>query len=281
MRWKGNRESDMIEDRRGISTGKAVGGGGVGILVIALVVMLLGGDPSQVLNAAQGSPTQQSSNYQPTAQDKEIKEFVGVVLGETEDVWTEVLPKVGKVYRKPKLVLFSGQVQSACGMASAAVGPFYCGEDETVYLDTSFFNEMSKRFNAAGDFARAYVVAHEVGHHVQKITGTLDKVHRAREQMDDAEYNALSVRLELQADFYAGVWAHYARKDLELNEEDVREAMVAADAIGDDKLQMQAQGYVVPDSFTHGTSEQRVRWFLKGWNSGSPSEGNTFQARQL
>lgn len=282
MRWKGREESQNIEDRRGM-TPRMAAGGGIGVIVIALIVMLMGGDPSALLNQA-GAPSQGGSaqqEYRETPEEKESKEMVGVVLRDTEVVWNKLFRQSGMQYEEPKLVLFSGQVQSACGMASAAVGPFYCGQDKSVYLDMSFFREMRDRFRAAGDFAQAYVIAHEVGHHIQNLLGTLDQVHQARRRLSEEEYNKLSVRLELQADFYAGVWAHHAQSLNALDEQDIREAVTAADAIGDDKLQQQSQGYVVPDSFTHGSSEQRVRWFLRGFKSGDMSQGDTFSARQL
>lgn len=282
MRWKGREQSENIEDRRGVSAGTVGAGGGIGLLVVALIVMFLGGDPSALLNSAQSTQgTSVSRDYQETAEEKESKEFVAVVLRDTEKVWTNVLADYGKRYQEPKLVLFSGQVQSACGMASSAVGPFYCGEDQTVYLDTSFFGEMRTRFRASGDFAQAYVIAHEVGHHIQKLLGTLDKVNQIRSRSSERDANAISVRLELQADYYAGVWAHHAQQMADIDRQDIEEALTAANAIGDDRLQQQSQGYVVPDSFTHGSSEQRVRWFEKGWESGKLEGGDTFNASRL
>jgi predicted metalloprotease len=278
MRWKGRRQSENVEDRRG-GSGRAVAGGGLGVLIIAVVVMLLGGDPSALLStASSGIGTQAAPG--PGISDED-REFVSVVLADTEDVWREQFRRNGRTYREPRLVLFSGSVRSACGFAGSQVGPFYCGADQTVYLDTSFFQEMTTRFKVGGDFARAYVIAHEVGHHVQQLTGVLDQVNEARQRLSEREANALTVRLELQADFYAGVWAHHARQAAGIDEQDIREAMEAASAIGDDTLQMQSQGYVVPDAFTHGTSEQRMRWFLKGWKSGDMREGDTFRARDL
>lgn len=280
MNWKGRRQSDNVEDRRGISGGTLVGGG-LGTLVIALIVMFLGGDPKDVL--------QQSASRSPAAErpltQKEIegREFVSVVLADTEDVWREVFrDQLRKTYREPKLVLFSGQVESACGFADAAVGPFYCPGDGQVYIDLSFYDLMKERFGAAGDFAQAYVIAHEVGHHVQKLMGTSDQVAALRQRSSEAEANRLSVRLELQADFYAGLWAHHAQKMKNiLDRGDIEEALNAAAAIGDDTLQKQAQGYIVPESFTHGTSAQRVRWFKKGWDSGRMADGDTFAAGRL
>lgn len=284
MRWKGRRQSENIDDRRGQSAGSGVAvGGGIGTLVLVLLVALLGGDPSQLINGQPpaGGGASQGINQPLTQADADMREFVSVVLADTEDVWTKLFSARGERYVPPRLVLFTGQVQSGCGFASAQVGPFYCGEDSTVYLDTSFFQEMKNRFNAGGDFAAAYVIAHEVGHHVQNLEGTLSQVNRARQRMPEREANALLVRLELQADFYAGVWAHHARDMASIDRQDIEEALTAANAIGDDTLQKQAQGYVVPDAFTHGSSEQRMRWFTYGWETGDPSKGDTFNARRL
>lgn len=255
-----------------------VAGGGLGTLVLAVIVMLMGGDPTQLLNAAGGPGAGPAVS---TPVDDEAKEFVGVVLADTEDIWTEQFRRIGETYRKPKLVLFTGSVNSGCGFASAQVGPFYCGADETIYLDTSFFKDLETRFRARGDFAKAYVIAHEVGHHVQNLTGVLDQVNSARQRMSEKEANALTVRLELQADFYAGLWAHHARQAAGIDEADIREAMTAASAIGDDRLQMESQGYLAPDAFTHGTSQQRMDWFIRGWRSGNMADGDTFRARRL
>lgn len=286
MRWQGERQSENVEDRRG-ARGPAVIGGGIGtLLVMMFVVWLLGGNPvAFLLQQAQQQPQQMNApagGPADLAADDQMKQFVATVLASTEDVWTEQFRELGKQYQPPKLVLFRGQVRSACGMADAAVGPFYCPGDEQVYLDTSFFDELARKFQAPGDFAEAYVIAHEVGHHVQNQLGISDRVHNARRQLSDEEYNKLSVRLELQADFFAGVWAHHAQKMRHILEEgDIEEALQAATAIGDDRLQKQAQGYVVPDSFTHGTSEQRVRWFRKGFETGDMEQGDTFSAAQL
>ena len=280
MRWRDERQSDNIEDRRGMSGGKiAIGGlGGVVVLVLAL---LLGADPRQILqqNPEQGSGTQSSRAVNP--QDEELKQFVRVVLAQTEDAWGEIFRQMGKTYRKPTLVLFTDQVDSGCGVAGAAVGPFYCPRDEKLYIDLAFFHELRTRFRAPGDFAIAYVVAHEVGHHVQKLLGTMDRVDSARRRMSEAEANSVSVRLELQADFLAGVWAHYAQGRGIVEPGDVEEALGAASAVGDDRLQKEGQGYVVPDSFTHGTSEQRARWFRKGLDTGDVRAGDTFNASEL
>lgn len=284
MRWKGRRQSDNIEDRRGQRvSGGAVAGGGIGTIIIVLLVMMLGGDPSAILGGAQGGGGGQMPGLSETQGeiDPEIKEFVSVILADTEDVWHEQFRKQGLQYQEPKLVLFSGQVQSACGFASAAVGPFYCPGDSQVYLDTSFFQLMEQRFRAGGDFAQAYVIAHEVGHHVQNLLGISEQVDAQRRRLSEKDFNALMVRLELQADFYAGVWAHHASRYNSMDRQDLEEALTAANAIGDDTLQKQSQGYVVPDSFTHGTSAQRVRWFRKGFESGDMTQGDTFGTNQL
>jgi predicted metalloprotease len=280
MRWQGERQSENVEDRRGAGRTMAMGGG-IGTLVVVVIVMLLGGDPRALLNQmAQQQPAMQERRINP--EHEKLKEFVAVVLADTEDVWHELFREQGREYREPKLVLFSDEVDSACGGASAAMGPFYCPEDEQVYLDLGFYEEMKSRFKAPGDFAQAYVIAHEVGHHVQKQLGITDRVSRMRGRMSEREYNDLSVRLELQADFFAGVWAHHAQRMKHLLDEgDIEEALNCAAAIGDDRLQRQARGYVVPDSFTHGTSAQRVRWFKKGFETGDMSQGDTFNAERL
>lgn len=255
-------------------------GGGIGLIVVALLVMLLGGDPMSFLSGA----TQGSSVSAPVGPgiDDEGREFVSVVLADTEDVWKDLFKKMGRTYQEPILVLFNDQVESACGFASAAVGPFYCPADNKVYIDLAFYGELKNRFGAPGDFAQAYVIAHEIGHHVQNQLGISRKVQQMKGRVSEEEYNQLSVRLELQADFYAGVWAHHAHRTKGVLEPgDLEEALQAAAAIGDDRLQKQAQGYVVPESFTHGTSEQRMRWFQKGWESGRVEEGDTFTARRL
>ncbi|MFP5040986.1 neutral zinc metallopeptidase [Parasediminibacterium sp. JCM 36343] len=274
MDWRGLRESDNIEDRRG-SGGLLVGGGVIGT-IIAAVIYLLGGNQSAVLPPSQQAPASQNTRSMST-EDDSTKHFVGVVLAETEDVWGKLFTEMGKHYSKPKLVLFTRSTQSGCGGASSATGPFYCPSDQKVYLDISFFNEMQNRFNVAGNFASAYVVAHEVGHHVQDLLGISSRVSRLQQQGNQSEANKLSVKLELQADFMAGIWAHYA-KDLHNNIslEDIQSALNAANAIGDDRLQKEAQGYVVPDAFTHGTSKQRMYWFKKGFDTGDISKGDTF-----
>lgn len=278
MEWKGRRGSSNVEDRRGMG-GKTLVGGGIGGIVMLLIVMFLGGDPSDILNNITTSPS--NTEYVETEQDKELAEFVSVVLADTEEVWTEVFEKEGMVYREPVLVLYTGSVQSACGMAGSAVGPFYCPADEKLYIDLSFYDELQTQFKAPGDFAMAYVVAHEVGHHVQKLLGISDEMARIRSQVSEKEYNKYSVRLELQADYLAGVWAHHAKGMGVLEEGDLEEALNAASAVGDDTIQKRARGYVVPDSFTHGTSEQRKKWFYRGFEAGNLEEGDTFGAGNL
>ncbi len=278
MRWKGLRESDQVEDRRG--NGLPILGGGAGLVVIAIIYALLGGDPRDVLNASGAQQGTQPAVSSP--KDEERKHFVSVVLANTEDVWTSEFKKMGQNYEKPKLVLFTGNVESACGFADAATGPFYCPGDDKVYIDLSFYDELQNRFGAKGDFAQAYVIAHEVGHHVQNLLGISAKVSQLQKRSSKAEANRLSVRLELQADFLAGMWAHHAQEMQNiLDPADIDDAIRAATAIGDDRLQKEAQGYVVPESFTHGTSAQRVRWFRKGWDSGNLDDGDTFAARSL
>ena len=278
MLWKGKRESDNVEDRRGLS-GKnmAVGGGAIGIVILLLNFFLGGGDVSQlqqqltVDNNVQLSPQEQAA-------DDERASFVKVILAETEDVWNQVLSKQGTNYTEPTLVLYRNSVESACGNASAAVGPFYCPGDQKLYIDLSFFEELQNHLKVDGDFPMAYVIAHEVGHHIQYLTGVSDKINRLRQQLNETEFNKYSVKMELQADFYAGVWAHYASKMKDnLEDGDIEEGLNAASAVGDDKLQKQGQGYVVPDAFTHGTSAQRMFWFKKGYETGDISQGDTFK----
>jgi len=280
MRWTSGRQSDNVEDQRG-SRVPLVAGGGIGSIVLVLLALYFGVDPSVVL---QGQPAQQTQQA-PAASSRgsdEIRDFVSVVLADTEDTWRELFRRMNREYIDPKLVLFSGSVQSACGMAGAAVGPFYCPGDHKLYLDTSFFRDLRDRFGAPGDFAQAYVIAHEVGHHVQTLLGISDKVQNARRGADRTQANALSVRLELQADCFAGVWAKNADKTRHILEEgDVEEALGAATAIGDDRLQRRAEGRVVPESFTHGSSAQRVRWFQRGFVSGEVRQCDTFAAKQL
>lgn len=277
MLWQGRRQSSNVEDRRGIGAGGlAVGGGVIGVIAI-IINLLMGGDPSQIPELMPGQQQSQPMSPEQSAADDERAQFIKVVLAETEDVWNNIFQnQSSKQYPEPTLVLFRDIVQSGCGNASAASGPFYCPPDQKLYIDLSFYEELQSRFNAPGDFAMAYVVAHEVGHHVQQVLGTTEMMARERQRMGEREYNKLSVKLELQADFFAGVWAHHANRAKILEQGDIEEALNAANAIGDDRLQRQAQGTVVPDAFTHGTSEQRMYWFKKGFETGDPSQGNTF-----
>lgn len=280
MRWNPLRQSSNVEDRRGLSRGGMVAGGGIGTVIILLVVYLLGGDPSALLEQAQpGNRAYDERTVSP--EEDTLKQFVSFVLADLEEVWQEQFRKNGEQYVEPRLVLFTDQVQSACGMAGAAVGPFYCPADNRVYIDLSFYGELRSRFGAPGDFAQAYVIAHEVGHHVQNLLGISDRVHQMQSRVSREEANRLSVRLELQADFLAGVWAHYAEQRHILEAGDLDEALRAASAIGDDKLQKQAQGYVVPESFTHGTSAQRMEWFRRGFQTGDMNRGDTFSKDAL
>jgi predicted metalloprotease len=291
MRWRGSRESGNIEDRRG-EGGQGMGGfqlpgggrGGLGLIgtvVVVLVGLYFGVDPSVLLQGGNpGQPTQVADTSSPEAQ--EAKAFVASVLADTEDTWHALFKERGATYEEPKLVLFSGAVQSACGFAQSATGPFYCPGDHKVYLDTSFFDELSRRFGAPGDFAQAYVIAHEVGHHVQALLGITAQVDRLRGRVSTTEMNAMSVKLELQADCLAGVWAYHAQRSRDMLEAgDVDEALTAATAIGDDRLQKQSQGYVTPDAFTHGSSAQRVRWFKQGMQAGTIDSCDTFNASDL
>lgn len=272
MRWRGRQGSGNVSDRRGMG-GKLAVGGGLGGIVILLLSLFLGGNPLENMNIGGAA-----NSYTPSAEEDERAQFVSVVLKDTEDVWNALFEdEFNADYQEPRLVLFSQSDQSGCGFATAATGPFYCPLDNSVYIDLSFADQLAQNFGAAGDFALAYVVAHEVGHHVQNLLGTSDKVRQARQQMSEVEGNKLSVALELQADFYAGVWAHHAQATKQVLEPgDIEEALRAANAIGDDRLQKQSQGHVVPDAFTHGTSEQRMHWFKKGFDTGRISEGDTF-----
>lgn len=277
MQWKGRRESDNVEDRRGMG-GRGLALGGVGTVIVIVLALIMGKSPGELLQAVnQGEP---QANYQAqpdNPQEDEAAEFVKVVLADNEDVWHKLFEERGAQYVEPKLVLFRNSVESGCGEASSAVGPFYCSADQKAYIDLSFYDELKNRFHASGDFAMAYVIAHEIGHHVQNLMGTSDKVHALQDRLSEKEYNKYSVALELQADFYAGVWAHHAQQMKNILEPgDIEEALNAANAIGDDKLQMQGQGYVVPDAFTHGTSKQRMYWFKKGFETGDIDQGDTF-----
>ncbi|EGJ52028.1 neutral zinc metallopeptidase [Desulfocurvibacter africanus] len=281
MRWKTGRRSEHIEDRRGMRIGRAgIVGGGIGMVVLALLAMFLGVDPGVILGP--GSPVATQDNRPPTAEEQELADFTSVVLAETEDVWGGIFQRNGGTYRKPTLVLFTDAVQSACGTASSAVGPFYCPLDSQVYLDLGFFEQLSRQLGAPGDFAQAYVVAHEVGHHVQNLLGLSGQVREAQQRMDESQANRLSVMLELQADCFAGLWAHYADRERNIVEEgDIDEALNAASQIGDDTLQRRSRGEVVPDSFTHGSSEQRMRWFMHGFTSGDLNSCDTFGSDDL
>ena len=284
MRWRGERESSNVEDRRGMSGGGRIAiGGGLGTLVIIIIAVLLGADPRQILQQVPNdtAPSTSQAPRPGNTEEEELKKFVSVVLGKTEDVWQDIFRQNGKQYRDPTLVLFTGEVQSACGLGSAASGPFYCPGDQKVYIDLSFYEELRRRFRSPGDFAQAYVIAHEVGHHVQKLLGISDRVDSMQRRMSEVDANRLSVRLELQADFFAGVFARYVQKQGLLEEGDIEEALNAASAIGDDAIQKQTSGRVVPDSFTHGTSEQRLRWFRKGFDTGDIRQGDTFSAANL
>jgi uncharacterized protein len=285
MRWENGRRSDNIEDRRGMRVGgKGLVGGGIGAIILALVAMYFGVDPSVVLNQAGNlTPTQEEQqNVTFSPEEEKLKDFVSVVLADTEDVWGALFKGSGQAYEKPVLVLYSGAVESACGFAEAAMGPFYCPGDHKLYLDMSFFNDLATRHDAPGDFAQAYVIAHEVGHHVQTLLGISDKVQAARSRTDEAGGSALQVKMELQADCFAGVWAYHANQARQILEPgDTEEALAAAAGVGDDRLQKQARGVVVPDSFTHGSSAQRMHWFSRGMQSGDPGHCDTFKAARL
>jgi predicted metalloprotease len=278
MRWRGERQSSNIEDRRGMSRGGIAVGGGLGGIVLIVLALLFGADPRQFLEQVpnSGQAPGQQSGRPVNPEEEELREFVGVVLATTEEVWREQFRQLGRQYREPTLQLFTDRAESACGVAGSSVGPFYCPSDQKIYIDLAFFRELKTRFRAPGDFAQAYVIAHEVGHHVQNLLGTMDQVNSARARVTSRQNNDLSVRLELQADFYAGLWAYYAERKGVVEPGDFEEALGAASAVGDDRLQREAQGYVVPDSFTHGSSEQRVRWFRRGFESGNVREGDTF-----
>ncbi|MDG0790880.1 zinc metallopeptidase [Cohnella ginsengisoli] len=276
MQWQGRRGSANVEDRRGMSGGgKLVGGGIGGIVVLVIALLFGGGDIGSILNNMTGTSTSSGSDtpYQGSQQEEELAQFVSVVLADTEDVWTQIFAEKGLKYEDPTLVLYNDSVQSACGTAGASVGPFYCPGDHKLYIDLSFYDELKTKFQAPGDFAMAYVIAHEVGHHVQTLLGTTN--------MGAKQTNAQSVRTELQADYFAGVWAHHAKDMNVLEQGDLEEAITAASAVGDDTLQKKSQGYVVPESFTHGTSEQRMKWFQKGFDSGTIEGGDTFGAKNL
>ena len=282
MLWQGRRESDNVEDARGSGGGgRLVLGGGIGTVILVVLYLVLGGDPQALFNSQQAQ-LPQTAQYDSQAPRDEASKFVAVVLADTEDAWNEIFRQMGREYQEPRLVLFTDMIQSGCGFASGATGPFYCPQDRRVYIDLGFFRELQQRLGAGGDFAEAYVIAHEVGHHVQNLLGITDRVQAARRRVSEAEYNQLSVWLELQADFLAGVWARYTDRVKHVVEAgDIEEAIRAAAAVGDDRLQYRSRGYVVPDSFTHGSSEQRVRWFRRGYETGDINQGDTFNARDL
>ncbi len=282
VEYKGRKGSSNVEDRRGKGKGGvALVGGGIGGIILLLIITFLGGDPGEVLNGSQGADSGTSVPYEETAGEKELAEFVSVVLADTEVVWAKLFREQGLEYEEPTLVLYTDSVQSACGGAGASVGPFYCPRDHKLYIDLSFYQELQDKFQAPGDFAMAYVVAHEVGHHVQTLLGFNEQINSLRSKLSTKEFNKYSVALELQADYFAGVWAKHQKDMNYLEEGDLEEAVIAASAVGDDRIQKQAQGYVVPDSFTHGTSEQRKRWFTKGFENGTIEGGDTFKASGL
>lgn len=283
MRWQGRRQSENIEDRRGMGRKGLSVGGGVGAVVALVIYLFFGGKGDKITQITQSLQKNEPSKVRPlTAQQKDLGNFAAVILADTEDVWNSLFQKSGRRYREPKMVLFSEATESACGYAQSATGPFYCPGDEKVYIDLDFFQELQRRLDAQGDFAMAYVIAHEIGHHVQNLLGIMDQTNQMRERLSEREYKRISVQLELQADFLAGVWTHHAQRMKNILEEgDIEEGINAAGAVGDDRIQKKTRGYVVPDSFTHGTSAQRTRWFLKGWKTGDISQGNTFDAEEL
>ena len=282
MRWEFGRRSTNVEDRRGTGISGPVVGGGIGAIILSVIVALLGGDPSVIWDqqeAPSDRPRTEAPQTQRSPANDRMADFVSVVLADTEDTWKSLFRQRGATYVEPKLVLFSGAVNSACGSARAAVGPFYCPRDQKLYIDLSFYQDLQNRYHAPGDFAQAYVIAHEVGHHVQNLMGISDKVQALQQRSDRVQANQLSVRLELQADCFAGIWANHANRSRHILEEgDIEEALNAASSIGDDRLQRQAKGYVVPEAFTHGSSAQRVHWFKQGIQSGDPAQCNTFAA---
>ena len=283
MRWQGRRKSSNVEDHRGMGGRGLTVGGGLGAVVALVIYLFFGGNgdkiPTNINPLQKSEPTAERAL---TPQEKELGDFTAVVLADTEDVWHLIFNQAGREYREPGMVLFSAATESACGFAQSATGPFYCPGDEKVYIDLDFFQELQRRLNAPGDFAMAYVIAHEVGHHVQNLLGTMDQVNRMRGRLSKREFNRYTVKLELQADFLAGVWAHHAQRMKNILEEgDIEEAINATGAVGDDRIQEKTRGYVVPDSFTHGTSKQRTRWFLKGWKTGDLNQGNTFDTENL
>ena len=281
MKWRGRQTSSNVDDRRGRRSSRGIVGGGIGTVVLFIIVALLGGNPLDVLNNSQYIDSGSSSEYVETQEESELAEFASVVLKETEIVWSDLFEEQGLQYEYPSLILYTEYVETACGNADSSVGPFYCSGDNSVYIDLSFYNELKDKFGAPGDFAMAYVIAHEVGHHVQNQLGITDQVMKLRNQLSEKEFNEYSVRMELQADYFAGVWAHYIESANLLERGDIEEALNAASAVGDDRIQEKALGYVIPDKFTHGTSEQRMRWFDKGFESGNFDNSDTFNTNDL
>ncbi len=284
MKWQGGRRSGNIEDKRGMSGGQKLTLGGIGGVIVLIIGFLLGGDPEQLLNQMQQTASTEQGEYQSTPEEDRLIDFADVVLGSTEDVWKNIFAANGSDYPATMLTVYNGAVETAgCGVGQSAFGPFYCPGDQKIYLDLSFNEELSKKYGAKGEFALAYVIAHEVGHHVQNVLGVLEQTNAMRAKMSERDYNKVSIMTELQADFYAGVWAHHVKNysNIELTYEDIVDGMRAAAAVGDDHLQEQAQGHVNPESFTHGTSEQRVQWFKKGYDTGDINAGNTFNDPSL
>lgn len=284
MRWENGRRSNNVEDRRNVRISSKAKGGGIIVILLALVGMYFGIDPAIILHQGSRLTTrqQQQTNIPTSPEEDKLADFVSVVLADIEDTWSQLFSASNLEYNAPRLVLFKGSVESACGFAQAAMGPFYCSADQKVYIDLSFYQELRDKLGAPGDFAQAYVIAHEIGHHVQNLLGISDMVNQARARLSETEYNHLSVKLELQADCFAGLWAHHAEKARQILEQgDLEEALNAASMIGDDRLQVQSRGYVTPDSFTHGTSEQRISWFSTGFKTGSFSQCDTFSAASL
>jgi predicted metalloprotease len=284
MRWKDGRRSENVEDRRGVRVSRGVVGGGIGTIILVLVALYFGVDPSMLLNqgTTQDAGGPPGSVSERPADENRMADFVAVVLADTEDTWHELFRRSGKSYKEPKLVLFTDAVDSACGFAQSATGPFYCPQDNKVYIDLQFYRDLESRFHAPGEFAQAYVIAHEIGHHVQHLLGISDRVHSLQQSADKAQANELSVRLELQADCLAGIWAYHANRSRKIVEAgDIEAALRAASSIGDDRIQKQSQGYVVPESFTHGSSEQRVRWFKRGSETGTFAQCDTFKTERL
>lgn len=285
MRWQSRRQSSNVEDRRGMGGRGLTVGGGLGAVIALVIYLFFGGNSDKItqnIQSFQKNVPSSSKTKTLSAHEKELGDFAAVILADTEDVWNSIFANTERRYREPKMVLFSQATSSACGYAQSVTGPFYCPGDEKVYIDLEFFEELQDRLNAQGDFAMAYVIAHEIGHHVQKLLGIMDQRDRMAKRLSKRESNRISVQLELQADFLAGVWTHHAQRMKNILEEgDIEEGINAAGAVGDDRIQKKTRGYIVPDSFTHGTSAQRVHWFLKGWKTGDLKQGNTFEVNEL